>query len=383
MTLANLFFSASWLCLLPILGGNVYGLLTLWTTFRFFRRSLPTAPEQPGVSVLKPVRGLEKNLRDNLRSIALQDYPEYQVIYSVQDPQDPALPLLRELATEFGSERITVIVAGVQAGANGKVNNMLGGLPHARHDVLVISDSDTLLPPDYLKTIVAPLSDPQVGCVCTPFKLIGADHWYEALELLTINADFIPSVLFAEVTGASKACLGPSIALRRETLAQIGGLEDLADYLVEDFELGRRIWTGGQQMVLLPFVIDAVVDLSDWRDWWVHQVYWDQNTYLARPGSFMATLLIRAVPFALLLAVWQGGSLPSLLILFTTTGWRYLTGAIVAQQLNDSEGLKQLGLLPLRDCFGLIFWALSFTQRKVTWRGVDFKITERGKMVPL
>lgn len=373
----------SWFCLLPVLGGTAYSLLTLWTTLRFLSRPLLQASGYPGVSVLKPVRGLEKNLARNLRSMAEQDYPTFQVIYSVQDPQDAALPLLQELAAEFGSERVMVVVALVQAGANGKVNNLLGGLPQARYDYLVINDSDTLVPPDYLRTIVAPLLDSQVGCVTTPFKLVQPRHWYEALELLTINADFIPSVIFAEVTGASKACLGPSIAIRRQTLEEVGGLEELADYLVEDFELGRRVWTSGQKMVLLPYFIDAVVDLDGWRDWWTHQVYWDQNTYLASPLGFIATILIRAVPFAVLFCLLQGTSLLGLATLFATLGVRYLTVGIVARWLKDKAGLKALWWLPLRDCAGVIFWGLAFTQRTVTWQGLDFKLTARGKMEPL
>lgn len=372
-----------WLCLLPILGGTLYAILTIFTTQKFLARTIPQNDFAPAISVLKPVRGLEKNLACNLRSIAQQDYPHYQVIYSVQDPNDAALPILRAIEAEFGPERITVVIDMVQTGANGKINNILGALPKAKHDILVISDSDTCLRPDYLKTLVSPLADPQVGCVCTPFKLTQAQSWYEALELLTINADFMPSVIFAEVTGASKACLGPSIAIRRLTLEAIGGLASLADYLVEDYELGRRVWTSGLQMVLLPYVIDAVVDLESWRAWWRHQVYWDQNTFLARPAPFVATVLIRAVPFACLFVLLQQGSLLSWGIFGITIAIRYLTMAIVAQQLSDPESLRYLAWLPIRDCFGLIFWALSFSQRKVTWRGVEYQLTERGKMIPL
>nr|AIO03594.1 glycosyl transferase family 2 protein [Synechocystis sp. PCC 6906] len=372
-----------WLCLLPIVGGSVYAILTIFTTQKFLSRTIPKHDFSPGISVFKPVRGLEKNLDPNLRSIAQQDYPDYQVIYSVQDPNDAALPILRAIEAEFGPDRITVVIDRVQTGANGKINNILGALPKAKHDILVISDSDTCLRPDYLKTLVSPLADPQVGCVCTPFKLTEAQSWYEALELLTINADFMPSVMFAEVTGASKACLGPSLAIRRSTLDNVGGLASLADYLVEDYELGRRVWTRGLQMVLLPYVIDAVVDLDGWGSWWRHQVYWDQNTFLARPAPFVATVLIRAVPFAVLFMLLQQGSLLSGGILLMTIAIRYCSAAIVARQLHDPESLRYLAWLPIRDCFGLIFWALSFSQRTVTWRGVEYRLTERGKMVPL
>lgn len=377
------------ICLIPVISGSVYSILTVWSAARFFNQSQQGAAgelssnSQPPVTVLKPVRGLEKDLKTNLRSICTQDYPQYQVVYSLQDAADPALPILQEIQAEFGAERVSLALNTVAAGANGKVNNLLGALAAARYDTLIISDSDTNLPPDYIATIVAPLANPDVGCACTPFKVVGAARWFEKLELLTINGDFMPSVIFAEVTGTAKACLGPSIAIKRSTLEAVGGLESLADYLVEDYELGRRLWASGKQTILLPDIIDVTVDLNDWRQWWAHQVYWDQNTYLAQPAPFVATILIRAIPFALWFAIARLGDTVGLAVLMTTIALRLLAAALVAVKLRDGETLRSLYLLPLRDILGLIFWGLAFTQRKVVWRGVEFKLTGNGKMVPL
>lgn len=366
--------------LLPILAGSIFSVLTVATVKRFFKGIARNDRFTPPVSVLKPVRGLEKNLQENLRTIATQDYPDYQIIYSVQDPRDPAYPILKEIQKEFGEERISVVISSVEAGANGKVNNLLGAIQEARHDIIIISDSDTHLRPDYIRTIVNPLATPEVGCVCTPFKVTKADSWYEKMELLTMNADFMPSVMFAEVTGASNSCLGPSIAIRRSTLDRLGGLETLADYLVEDYEIGRRVWTSGQKMVLLPYMIDVVVDLASWKNWWSHQVYWDQNTFLARQGAFISTILIRAIPFALIFALlrWDMVGLATLVVAITI---RMVTALMVAQTLQDKETIKNLYLLPFRDAVGLIFWGLAFTQRTVIWRGVEFRLTSHGKMV--
>ncbi len=375
------------ICLIPVIGGSVYSILSVWTIIRFFKSSRSDFKSndefQPPVTVLKPVKGLEKNLKSNLRTIGIQDYSNYQVVYSVQDAEDPALTIIKEIQEELGTERISVVISTVQAGANGKVNNLLGAIEEARHDIIVISDSDTHLQPNYLKTLVAPLANPNVGCVCTLFKLTRAEQWFEKMELLTINEDFIPSVIFAQVTGASNACLGPSIAIRKSTLQELGGLESLADYLVEDYELGRRVWTSGKKMVILPYVIDAVVDLASWRQWWNHQVYWEQNTYLARPGAFIATILIRAVPFAFLFAMVQVGNPLGLLVVVGAIAIRLLTAGITSLELRDREGIKSLYLLPLRDIVGLIFWLLAFTQRTVVWRGTEFRLTSHGKMVPL
>nr|MBI3614100.1 glycosyltransferase [Nitrospirota bacterium] len=190
-----------WLCLIPVVGGSLFGLLCLPAALWFCRRSAAAEGfpdgQWPPVTVLKPVYGLEKNLKANLRTMCLQDYPGYQVVFSAQRPDDPAIPILRELEREFGAGRVTVVVKNLQAGMNGKVNNLIGGLTEAKHEILVISDSDIRVRPDYLKTVVAPLADPAVGCVCTPFKAVNAGCWYEKLELLSMNADFIPSVMFA------------------------------------------------------------------------------------------------------------------------------------------------------------------------------------------
>lgn len=334
------------------------------------------------MTVLKPVHGLEKDLKGNLRSICLQDYPGYQVIFSAQRVDDPAIPLLYELQQEFRPERVSVVVTNIQAGLNGKVNNLLGALTEARHEILVISDSDILLQPDYLRTVVAPLADPKVGAVNPLFKAVRADRWYEKLELLTMNADFMPSVVFAHVTGASNFCMGQSIAMRRATLEAIGGLESLADYLVEDYEIGRRIWESGRKMAIVPYFIEAVVDLKSLSHWWGHQVYWDQNTRAARPGGFFATVFTRSVPFALAYALLRLMDPVGIMVLASALSVRLLTVAVVLGTFRDREGLRSLWLLPLRDLLGLVSWGLAFTQRTVIWRGAEFVLTRNGRLVP-
>lgn len=381
-----------WGLLVPVIGGSVYAILRMWAVFRFAdaRENLAHGPkpsadaDAPPVTVLKPVRGLEKNLQRNLRSVCLQDYPSYQVIYSVQDPNDPALAVLKELQAEFGAERVTVVVSDVQAGANGKVNNLLGALSEARHDILVMSDSDALVGPDYIATMVAPLADPQVGCVFTPFRIVEAQTWFEKMELLSMNADFIPDVIFADVTGAANACLGPSIALRRSALEAIGGLQSLADFLVEDYELGRRFWTSGRKVKLMPYLIDVVVDLTRWQQWWGHQVYWDQNTRFARPGAFFATLLIRSIPFAVLYWLARGADTIGLSVLLGAVAIRLVTAAVSLRRgLQDDEGLRSLAWLPLRDVVTLVSWVQAFAKRTVVWRGVAYRLVGGGRMVPL
>jgi ceramide glucosyltransferase len=372
--------------LVPIITGSVYVVLCLLAVWKF--RTQARHPSDlsfskwPPVTILKPVHGLEKHQRENLRSTCIQDYPEFQVVFSVQDSKDPALPLLRELQQEFGAARISLAVENRRAGANGKINNMLGGLPYARHEVLVISDSDVRLRPDYLKTIIAPLADLEVGCVCTLYKAAHAETWYEKMELLTLNADFMANVVFAHVSGASKFCLGASVALRRSTLDEIGGLESLADYLVEDYEMGRRILLAGKKVSILPYFIETTVDLKSASQWWNHQVYWDQNTRAARPIAFFATAIIRSTPFALLFASMRRMDGVGLAVLAAALLVRLATAAMtLAWGFRDREGLKSIALLPFRDIAGLLSWLLAFTKRTTIWRGSEFVLTRDGRLV--
>ena len=377
--------------LIPVLGGSVYAILCLWAVIRFryearahkaLKAGSQSFADWPPVTILKPVCGIEKHQRENLRSACVQDYPEYQVVFSVQDAEDSALPILYELQKEFGADRVTVAVENFRAGTNGKINNMIGGLRHARHDALVISDSDVLLTPDYLKTIVAPLGKNDVGCVCTFYKAAGADSWYEKVELLTLNADFITNVLFAHVSGASRFCLGASAAIRRSTLEEIGGLEALSDYLVEDYEMGRRVWEHGKKVAIVPYFVDTIVDLKSPSAWWNHQIYWDQNTRAARPYAFLSTALIRSVPFAFLFAAMRLGDPVGLAVLAGAMGLRMATAALVlGWGLRDREGMRSLWLLPFRDISSLATWLLAFTKKTTVWRGASFILTKDGRLV--
>lgn len=376
------------ICLIPTIGGSLYGILCSLGVLRFNTRKQARVRQSfsqwPPVTILKPVCGLEKNQRENLRSACVQDYPAFQVIFSAQDFHDPAIPLLREIEKEFGTERVSVVVENRRAGPNGKINNLLGGISRARYDVLVVSDSDACLRPDYLKAIVAPLADPEVGCVCTLYKAICADSWFEKMELLTFNADFIPSVIFAYVSGASNFCLGPSMAFRRATLEEMGGLETLADYLVEDYEIGRRLWTSGKKVAISRHFIDIVIDLKNPSQWWDHQIYWDQNTRAARPIGFFASILVRAVPFALLFAILRGGDWVGLYTLTGTLCLRLATaGLMMGWGFRDREGLRCLAFLPFRDIAAIGTWFLAFIRRTVVWRGVKFSVTRDGRLTPL
>ncbi len=374
-----------WIFFVPAIVGSLYSVLCMLAVMRFCNQPKSFAElsssEFPPVTILKPVCGLEEGLRSNLRSACLQDYPEFQVVFSVSNPDDPALPLLEEIGEEFGRQRVSIITENRKAGPNGKINNLIGAFVQARYDIFVISDSDVLLGPRYLREIVPPLADPSVGYVCTLYRAARADQWFEKMELLTLNADFIPSVIFAYLSGASGFCLGSSVALRRDSLEEIGGFEALADYLAEDYEMGRRILSSGKKMVLVPYFVDLTVDLKDLSQWWDHQVSWDQKTKAARPLGFLSSIVTRSIPFALLFAALRIGDTVGLAVLGGALALRLATAAVLMKWgLRDGEGLKSLVLLPLRDIACLGSWVLGFIKKTVTWRGSEMTLTWNGRI---
>jgi ceramide glucosyltransferase len=363
--------------------------LVVWAcALSFGRRRAQQRPSfeaaWPAVSVLKPVCGLEKNLRENLRTACLQDYPDYQVVYSVQRSDDPAIPLLLSLQREFGDERVTVAIENVHVGLNGKINNLAGALPHARHAVLVISDSDVRLRPDYLRTIVAPLADPEIGGVSTFFKASDAGPWYEQMELLTINADHFAMAQLAYALKLVDFCFGASFALRRELIDSIGGLAGLGDYLVEDHEMGQRIVHAGKQLAVVPYVVDTMVDLQSPAHWWQKQTYWDQNTRAAIPTVFAATFVLRVIPLALILAAVRGFDGYGLTVLLGASVLRLVAaGTVLGVALRDPASLRALWLVPIKDALSLAWFVRAFAQSTVNWRGVEMALTRDGRLQPL
>jgi len=366
-------FGWTTLLLVPVVGSCVYWIACTLAMLRFFRARRPEGSVwRPTVSLIKPVCGLEKDLYQNLSTACRQDYPAYEVIFSVQDAADPALPVLARIRDENPGVPVRVIVDRACAGPNGRLSNILNATGHATGDVLVYSDSDMRLDPAYLRAIVAPLADPHVGIVCTLYRAAGAENLYESLELLSLNAEFVPSMVFVMETGAALACPGASQAIRRETLTRIGGLGPMAYSLVEDLELGRAVVAAGLRIVLVPHVAVTGVDLARPSVWWRHQVYWDQNTRVANPVGFFFTWLVRGIPFAILYAL--AGGLASGATLALTLAVRLGTTAVNSMLLGDRDGIRRLWLLPLRDIAGLFVWLASLTGRKVHWRGRVFAL---------
>ncbi len=378
-----------WLLLAPVIAGSIFSMACLAAMARLKaqarRRPPPVAPNGawPPVTVLRPVYGLSRDLAANLRAACRQDYPDYQVVFSAQRQDEPALPLMAAMQREMPPGLVDVAVDGSGRAPNGKVRNLLVGLAAARHAVLVVSDSDVRLRPDYLKTIVAPLLDPAVGCCTTFYRATGARRWFEGLEQLFINAEWLPQLVFAKVTGASPFVLGASNAVLRTTLDGLGGMAELGNYLLEDFEMGRRVRAAGKRIEVVPYFVDMLVDLEGPRSWWQHQLYWDRNTRAGNAWGLFGTLFIRAVPFALAFAAARLFDPLGVAVLGGALAARLLTaGLFMGWGLGDRGGLRYLALLPLRDLAGFVSTLLALAGSTVVSSGVRFVVGPGGRMIP-
>jgi ceramide glucosyltransferase len=341
------------------------------------RRKPQRSSFAPPVSILKPVRGRDRDFYPCIRSFAAQEYPEFELLFAVKDPADPALEEIRRLAAEFPARRIQVFVTEREYGPNDKVNGLERLRGEARHDVLVVSDSDIQVGPEYLRRVIAPLADPSVGLVTCLYRGVLARGWPSLLEGLWISTDFQVSVLVARLLGVRFA-LGATMAFRRSDLDRIGGFAPLAEYLADDYRLGQSISEQGLEIVLSDYVVDTVLPADNWRASWRHRLRWARTLRACRPWGYAGALVTFAVPLSLAaLAAWPAWW-P---LAAASLGLRLAAAlAVGAAVLRDPLVLVCLPLAPLADLVSFAVWVASFFGRDVTWRGARFRLDGAGRM---
>lgn len=377
--------------LLPALAGlaasvlaTLYALLALLAVLLWqMRRPQPQAAVLPPVTLLKPLCGAEPGLYEHLSSFCRQDYPQLQIVFGVRDPADPALPVARRLAAEFPQLSIDVVVGPQLHGSNHKISNLINMAAHARHDLLVMADSDTWVGPEYLRTVTAPLHDRRVGLVTCVYRGVPAAGIWSRLGALYVNEWFIPSVLLAHLFGYGGYATGQTLCLRRETLQAIGGLQAIADHLADDFRLGELVRGLGLRIVVSPYVVDAQHDEPDLTALVRHELRWMRTTRVLQPLSSRFMFLSFSVPLAA-----AGAALAALAPdLFPLAGRLLLLVAaarialhFVQRNGRNAASWSDLWLLPLRDLLTCWVWCNSFFSYRVSWRGSEFRVNADGVM---
>jgi ceramide glucosyltransferase len=366
---------------LAILPPLIYGLLSLLCARRFFGRPPAAVPFTPPVTVLKPVKGMDSDSFANFASFCCQDYPCFQLIFAVAAADDPVVPVISRLMAEFPDVDIDLVVDGRVYGPNYKVCNLINAFPAARHDILIVCDSDIRVGPAYLREVCAPFADPAVGLVTSLYRSPGIATPATAVEALGFTAEMIPNVMVAlQLEGLSFA-LGASMACRREALAAIGGFPALVDYLADDYQLGNRIHRAGWRLELSGYFVESVMHRESLAAVLSRQLRWARTMRVSRPGGYCASGITQPFPAAVLALAVSG---------FSSTGWwaaglLYGVRSLVAtlfslRYVRDGLLPRYLWLLPLRDGFAFVTWALAFLGNRVRWRGHWFRLRPGGRM---
>jgi len=342
--------------------------------------TLPTSPAPP-VSILKPLKGTDPEMYESFRSHCLQDYPEYEIIFGVSDPADPALRMIEKLKLEYPQCAIRAMVCAENLGSNTKVSNLAQMLRQARYENIVVNDGDIRVAPDYLRRVVTPLKDNQIGLVTCLYRGTASPTLGARLEALGISTDFAAGVLAArQLEGGIRFGLGSTLAFRRRDLEAIGGFEAVVDYLGDDYEIGRRIAGRGLGVMLSDVVVETFLPAYTMREFVDHQLRWGRTVRDARRWGYLGLVLTFGLPWAALAVISSHGVFWAWALLATTTGLRVAVALLVGWSvLRDRQVLRLLLWLPLRDLVALLIWLASLVGHRVVWRGDAF-ILKDGKL---
>jgi ceramide glucosyltransferase len=384
-----------------LLGLGVFGLVTstvfagmvLWAVpgyLRTRRLALALLEKRPGyappLSLLKPLHGAEPGLEAHLATFFEQDYPEYEILFCARTLDDAGLQAAHRVAAKYPRIPVKYLWTGGQPDyINAKVASMERMEAEAAHEILVISDSDVRVTPDYLRAVALPFADRKIGAMCCPYRGVAAEGGLWArLEAVGMSVEMTSGVLAAQGMEEMQFVLGPTMAFRRETIRRMGGFKVTADYCADDFVLGNETFKLGQIVVLSHHVIDHLVINSSFWSSMKHQVRWMKSTRFSRPMGHLGTALSFSVPFGLLAwgtAAWIGHPWWGLALL----GWSVATRLALALAVGrlvvrDTSWFGLLALYPLRDLMGFGFWAASYWGNRILWRGRVFELLPGGKM---
>lgn len=411
----HVFFLLPLLTALLTVCGIAYSLLALWGA-RAFRRTFiapVVAANAPGVSILKPLRGVDPRMYAGFVSHCTQHYNgPFEILFGVSSLEDPAVAEVARLRIEHPEIPIHLVECRERLGPNGKLSSLTQMLPHAAYEHIVVNDSDILVSPSYLTSILAPFTSnlasqnlnpsnldpanlkPQqnpsptqlrpLGLVTVPYIGRSEPTIFSRLEALGISTDFIPGVLAARaLEGGLRFGLGSTLATTKTALAGIGGFESLVDQLADDYELGARLHRGGYRVELVPEIVATTVPAYTFQGFADHQLRWSRSTRDSRRAGYFGLLFTYVLPWALATVVASGFALWSLTLLTVALLVRIAVALTVGVGLlRDEQVFRDLILLPVRDLLGLIFWAWSYADDTVIWRGERFRL-HRGVLTRL
>ena len=344
--------------------------------------SPPSGPSQrlPPVTALKPLCGVEPDTFECLRSFCVQIFPEYQVVFGVCDADDPVVPIVRRLQSEYPQRDLSLVIERRSHGSNRKVSNLINMMAAARHDYLVLSDSDVRVESDYLQRITAPLADPQVGIVTCCYRGVARAGVWSTLGSMFINTWFMPSVRVAAMMGFRSFAFGASIAIRREVLTRIGGFSAVSGQLADDYRLGELTRRLGLMTVLSDVEVETMVGDQSVLELIAHELRWRRTIRILSPSGYRFSFITFGLPVTALQVALAGGSTAALIIFGVTL----LSNASLHARADRHRAPRAKWLLvPFRDLLHFALWGWSFATRRVQWRSDLYHVTADGSAQPV
>ncbi len=361
----------------------IYWLVALWLVYAFFRskEELDTSFNPP-VSILKPVKGLDAEAYENFASFCKQNYPCFELLFGVVSPDDPVIPVIEGLCEDFPEIDIRLVIGPV-SGTNRKAALLHKLANRARFDVLVVSDSDMRVTPDYLHRVVAPLADPQTGLVTCPYRGENPTTFTARLEALYMGVSFLPSVLVARKFLNMRFAMGATNVLRRKDLARLGGFAAISDYLADDYQLGVKISQLGLRVHLSDYVITSILGVTTFQEQWHREVRWAHCNRISRPMEYPGLLLSYSTPLAVILLAVSWFSSLGWLALGISLSLRWVVAWLTAGFTGDYVSRRWLFWLPIRDMFTALVWCAGVIGRHIVWRGETFLLHGDGRLEPV
>ena len=360
---------------------SAYWLAASRCMLAFRRRPADRATFTPHVTILKPLCGAGGHLYESLRSFCTQDYADYQIVVGVRDADDPAVKVVYRLMAEFPRLDLRLVVSDRPVGANPKVENLANLYEAAKYDILVVADSDIRVGPDYLRSVVASLEDPEVGLASCLYRGRADRGLWPTLGAMFINEWFFPSALVGAGLEGVNHAFGATMVCRRETLERLGGFVALAPYLADDYRLGQVVAAEGRRVVITRYVVDTAVTTTTLRGLFLHELRWARTYRTARPLGYFFSVVTLALPISLLGLVVTGPTFAGVLGTLVLVGVRVAGTAVFSRALDLGVDWRRLCLVPFRDTFSLVVWAVSFLGRTVHWAGQRFRVDREGKLI--
>jgi ceramide glucosyltransferase len=366
------------ICLAGAIIGCVFMLVASACVVAFTSEETGNSPAEPPITVLKPLHDAEPELPARLAVFCEQDYgAPVQVLCGAQHHDAPSVAAVRAMEIDFPEKGIEVIVEPRVHGVNRKVSNLINMIPRARHDVLVLSDSDIVVGPGYLRALAALLASPRAGAVTCLYHGIGGASFWTRLSALAINSQFLPQAITAVSLGLAKPCCGATIALRRSTLDRIGGFGALADVLADDHAIGIAIRSAGHDVVTAPFLVGHRCFEASLRQLFLHQIRVARTIRSIDPIAYAGTIVTHPWPFALLAMLL--GSRAGVLAVVAVL----LSRVMLCRCVEWRFGLPRQNywLIPVHDLIAFAIYVTSFFGATVHWRGADYRVAADGTLI--